>query len=912
VLGAGLRVLGALVLGALVLGALVLGALVPGACFASGGRMRTRFLLVICLLAVLPREAFAQLRAVPYATGFSVPVAFIQDPSNPANQFVVQQDGRIRLVRNGVVESADFMDIHTSIAYSIGSEQGLLGMAIPGDYATSGRFYVYFNAPNGDIVVARFKRDSEDPLTTDQTTRFDLRWSTGERFIQHHTFGNHNGGNMAFGPDGYLYLATGDGGSGNDPQNNAQNMNSLLGKMLRIDVSVSDADPNGFAVPPTNPFVGSSRPEIWSVGLRNPWRWSFDDPARGGTGALVIGDVGQSALEEIDYEPAGRGGRNYGWPFREGTAPGANQSPVAFQPLTDPIFVYGRSSGSTVTGGIVYRGSAMPSYAGRYFFGDFGSGRIWSLALSVNPATGEATALDLRDHSGMFGPHAVSTFGVDAAGEMYFANYFTGIIWRIEPSGPSMSVDKPALNFGAVQTNNTFVSQTPAQTVRLTQSGVPGTVTWTIASNAPWLTVSPTSGTGPAVLTVAVQRVAGLAATQTANLTFSFSGAGPAPATIPVLLRVYPSASAVPQPTGAFDTPLDNATNLSGSIAVTGWAVDFVGVSRVRIWRDPVAPEAPGALVFIGDATLVEGARPDVATALPIFPMASRAGWGYLLLTNFLPNLGNGTFRLHAFAESLSGNSTPLGSKMITVDNANATAPFGAIDTPDQGALVSGTVINWGWVLARNPRRADPPDGGAVQVLIDGNIMPFVPGGWASRSDITALFPAAQYPGVATAVGHAIFDSTTLTNGVHTIAWVVTDNLGAAAGIGSRYFTVANSGGSLTLPAVSTAALLSPLSTSPSVIGRRGFDPYGAYETFEPGPDGIVTIAIPEMGRIELWLGYGATAQALTSQGRAPLPIGSHFDPDNGRFTWNPGAGFVGAYDFTFNGRAVRIIIGSR
>ncbi len=336
--------------------------------------MRTRDLLLISLLALLPREVLAQLKAVPYAGGFTSPIAFIQDPADAANQFVVQQDGRIRLVRNGVVQSTDFLNIAPLI--KSGGEQGLLGMALSPDYAVSGRFYVCFTRPDGDIVVARFKRTTANPLTANPASRFDLRWSTGDRFIEHSQFGNHNGGNIAFGPDGYLYIGTGDGGGGNDPLNNAQNLQSLLGKMLRIDVSVGDGDQNGFVVPSNNPFIGSGRPEIWSIGLRNPWRWSFDDPARGGTGALVLGDVGQGQREEIDYEPAGRGGRNYGWRIREGLIATPGISPAeqpAFTPLTNPIFDYGRSSGSTDTGARVYRRTAIPKYAGRYYFRDFGS-----------------------------------------------------------------------------------------------------------------------------------------------------------------------------------------------------------------------------------------------------------------------------------------------------------------------------------------------------------------------------------------------------------------------------------------------------------------------------------------------------------------------------------------------------------
>jgi len=205
-------------------------------------------------------------------------------------------------------------------------------------------------------------------------------------------------------------------------------------------VSVADSDSEGYNIPAGNPFVGEAGvlSEIWSLGLRNPWRWSFDNPARGGTGALVIGDVGQNSFEEIDYEPAGRGGRNYGWRNREGLHNNVTSLPPFSLPLTDPIFEYGRSFGGSITGGFVYRGSALGStYRGRYFFGDFVSSRIWSVQLTVNSATGEATASDLRDHTVEFGAAAQSpaSFGVDAHGELYVVNY-GGSVHRIASQTP--------------------------------------------------------------------------------------------------------------------------------------------------------------------------------------------------------------------------------------------------------------------------------------------------------------------------------------------------------------------------------------------------------------------------------------------------------------------------------------------
>ncbi|MEP6593051.1 MAG: fibronectin type III domain-containing protein, partial [Acidobacteriota bacterium] len=251
-----------------------------------------------------------------------------------------------------------------------------------------------------------------------------------------------------------------------------------------------------------------------------------------------------------------------------------------------------------------------------------------------------------------------------------------------------------------------------------------------------------------------------------------------------------PLATTVP-PFGAFDTPTNNSTGITGSVAVTGWALDDNGVSKVRILRGPITGENPDVLVPIGDATLVAGARPDIAAKYPTYPGRDYAGWGYLMLTNFLPNLGNGTFTIYAYADDGDGHSTPLGTKTITVNNYTATTPFGAIDTPSQGQTVAGVINNFGWVLSPGTRRADPTGGGTVQVVIDG-VKVGSPAGWTSRSDLSGYFPLAQYKGINTALGVFTFDTRTLTNGVHTIAWAVTDNTGGTAGVGSRYFTVAN------------------------------------------------------------------------------------------------------------------------
>ena len=390
------------------------------------------------LVSIATVDVQAQLRSRIVASGFNAPVAFVQDPTDRAVQFVVEQGGRVRVVRNGVVLPTLFLDLSGVIAS--GGERGLLGMAFPPDAATSGRVFVNFTNPAGHTVVARFRR-SADPLVVDPGSRFDLRWggAAGPAFIVQ-PYSNHNGGHLAFGPDGFLYVGLGDGGSADDPEHRAQNPVELLGKMLRIDVGVPDNHASGYQVPADNPFVGptsvTARSEIWSFGLRNPWRYNFDDPARGGTGALLIGDVGQGRWEEIDYEPPGRGGRNYGWRNREGAHDNVTSRPPAYRPLVDPIHEYDHATGQSITGGYVYRGSGLGSrYQGRYFFADFIQGRVWSLALVPDPATGDMRASDLVEHTTELGGRAalgnVSAFGLDADGELYIVSYSLGTILRV-------------------------------------------------------------------------------------------------------------------------------------------------------------------------------------------------------------------------------------------------------------------------------------------------------------------------------------------------------------------------------------------------------------------------------------------------------------------------------------------------
>lgn len=378
----------------------------------------------LCVLAaaLIPSPARAQLRADIVATGLTQPVAFVQDPSDPSVQVIVQQNGRVRVFKDGVVQPTDYLDL-TAVVMNSG-EQGLLGFAFAPNYATSGRVYVNFINLSGNTVLARFTRSATNPLRADPASRFDLMWPGGQRFISQ-PFANHNGGNMAFGPDGYLYVGMGDGGSGDDPFHNAQNPQVLLGKMLRLDVGVADNDPKGYNVPASNPFVGRAGilAEIWSLGLRNPWRWSFDNPKRGGTGALVIADVGQGAWEEIDVVRAGTKGQDFGWNVMEGAhcylpADGCDQSG-----LTLPVTEYDHSLGCAVIGGVVVRNPATPSLDGRYLFSDDCSGNIWAIDPSGDTLREPARLLDSS--------RSVSAINAGTDGTVYMTDLGSGELLRV-------------------------------------------------------------------------------------------------------------------------------------------------------------------------------------------------------------------------------------------------------------------------------------------------------------------------------------------------------------------------------------------------------------------------------------------------------------------------------------------------
>jgi hypothetical protein len=346
------------------------------------------------------------------ASGLSDPLDLKAAPGDRTRLFVVEQGGRIRVLSNGQVLSTPFLDIGARI--TSGGERGLLGLAFHPRYAENGRFFVNYTDLGGDTHIAEF-RVSSNPDRADPASERTL-------LFEEQPFANHNGGGLTFGNDGMLYVGLGDGGSGGDPFGNGQNLGTRLGKLLRLDV-----DRAGL-VPPDNPFVSTpgAAPEIWAYGLRNPWRFAFDPV----TGDLYIGDVGQNTLEEIDIGlGTRRGGENYGWNVMEGSscfrAPTCNRTG-----LTLPVVDYGHGDGScSVTGGVVYRGCRMPGYAGTYFYGDFCSAFIRSFRWQAGAIA------DHRDLTGSLGRgiDAISSFGIDADGEVYIVDY-QGEVYQIVPA----------------------------------------------------------------------------------------------------------------------------------------------------------------------------------------------------------------------------------------------------------------------------------------------------------------------------------------------------------------------------------------------------------------------------------------------------------------------------------------------
>jgi hypothetical protein len=340
-------------------------------------------------------------------TALSAPVFAVSPPGDAARLFAVEKRGTIRVLRNDTLLPSPFLDIRTLV--STGGEQGLLSMAFHPEYATNGYVYVSYTDPTGTSKVVRYQ--ASDPETANPATALEV-------LSVSQPFANHNGGLVTFGPDGMLYVGLGDGGSGGDPQGNGQNLGTLLGSILRLDVDAGSP----YAIPADNPFVGQAgaRGEIWVYGLRNPWRFSFDRSL----GDFYVGDVGQGALEEVDVLtwPAG-GGTNFGWNVMEGTSC-YNAATCSTAGLTLPLVEYSHAEGCSVTGGVVYRGADVPDLQGRYLYADYCAGFVRSFTLFGGQA------VDLRQWPDLSPGTGVTSFGEDARGEVYVMTQ-SGSLYRI-------------------------------------------------------------------------------------------------------------------------------------------------------------------------------------------------------------------------------------------------------------------------------------------------------------------------------------------------------------------------------------------------------------------------------------------------------------------------------------------------
>ena len=392
----------------------------------TNDRVLTGSLALLALLgcsnapATAPPPTSDTLQLVPVVTsGLSSPVYLTAPTGDTARLFVVEQPGRIRVVQHGVLLGTPFLDITGRVLY--GGEEGLLSVAFHPLSATNHFFYVDYTRRNaaGDTVYTMIERYtvSADSNVADSATHKLILQITQPQPVTNYP--NHKGGLVMFGPDGMLYIGMGDGGSGGDPENRAQNPDSLLGKLLRIDVDGGDP----YAIPTGNPFRnGGGAPEIWAVGLRNPWRFAFDRSA----GLLYIGDVGQGAWEEVDVEPASQGGLNYGWRIMEG-AHCYSATNCSSAGLVLPALEYDHSNGCSIIGGFVYRGTKAPTLVGQYFYSDYCSGWLRSFSY-VNGAVAAQTGWSLNVTLGN-----VLSLGEDSAGELYVLTAGGGI-YRIAPA----------------------------------------------------------------------------------------------------------------------------------------------------------------------------------------------------------------------------------------------------------------------------------------------------------------------------------------------------------------------------------------------------------------------------------------------------------------------------------------------
>ena len=430
-----------------------------------------------------------------------------------------------------------------------------------------------------------------------------------------------------------------------------------------------------------------------------------------------------------------------------------------------------------------------------------------------------------------------------------------------------------------------------------------GTISWNIEDNANWLTCLPNSGMNDGKVKVTISPAGLSAGTYTAVITVTSPGALHPSQSVNVTLRVANGDGA---PFGCLDTPVDGSS-VSGSLSISGWALDDIEVTRVEIKRnstpdDPPGTIGPDGLVYIDDAAFIEGARPDIEKAFPDFPLNFRAGWGYILLTNVLPNRGNGPFSLAAFAHDASGHRVEIGRKTIHCNNDNQAKPFGTIDSPKSGESISGSsYLNFGWVLTPLPKTV-PKDGSTISVWVDG-VQLGHPVYNQYREDIARQFP--EFNNSQGAVGYYYLETTQYRNGVHTIGWSVVDDQGQAEGIGSRFFSIDNNESGISAREAPGAKFFLPEDKTGKLRIRikeirRGFRLQVDERKSFTG-EGIREVQLEQMEPGRIVFEGGAGGRNMTYVGweeneEKDLPAGSMLDQEKGIFSWMPPPGFIGKY----------------
>ncbi|MCP4215881.1 MAG: hypothetical protein GY765_14605 [bacterium] len=560
-----------------------------------------------------------------------------------------------------------------------------------------------------------------------------------------------------------------------------------------------------------------------------------------------------------------------------GTAYGTDMTFTPSDPTPNTVTITEPSAGDEVSGTTTITAGASFSASSMEFYIDD------SLIAQL---TSEPFTTDWDTTGYANGNHTIKAVATNATNE----SYQDEITVTVANAEAEIEVNRDTLNFAS---NGSVTTST--QHLLVTNVGG-GTLNWSAASDSSWLSVSPASGTGDGNPGVSVD-VTGLAE-GTYNSTITFTGSGSV--SVAVTLTIYSSSTAAPF--GTFETPLAGST-VSSSIPVTGWVLDDIETNPVKLYRNPISGEGSD-MIYIGDAVFVDGARPDVEAMYPDYPLNYQAGWGYMLLTNFLPN--NGTFTLYAKATDLEGHTTILGSKTITVDNSGAVKPFGALDTPLQNGSASGSAYpNWGWTLTPQPNTI-PTDGSTIRVWVDGVSLGH-PVYNLYREDIADLFPG--YNNSNGAVGYFYLDTTAYASGVHTINWTVEDDAGNSDGIGSRYFSIYNSGSTrMQSPLNSRSRFKLQIADATVFTGnvwlKKGFNRQTRPLPLAMDENGLHTVRLKELEQVEMLFDGQFTAlqgylETTTGRYRA-LPVGSHLDVKRGAFTWSPGPGQYATYKLVF------------